>query len=98
MGLHRLSNGFLNSRLQKAHPLQGEELVAAVEAALRSVNLWAGGIGMQPCGTYSGGMKRRLSVAISLMGSPGVAYLDEPSTVRAGLAKSRCRTKSPKAM
>ena len=60
--------------------------MAAVEAALRSVNLWTGGIGMQPCGTYSGGMKRRLSVAISLMGSPGVAYLDEPSTVRAGLA------------
>ena len=30
---------------------------------------------------YSGGMKRRLSVAISFIGDPLVAYLDEPSTV-----------------
>jgi ABC-type Na+ transport system ATPase subunit NatA len=33
-------------------------------------------------GKYSGGMKRRLSVAISFVGSPKVVYLDEPSTVR----------------
>ena len=30
--------------------------------------------------TFSGGMKRRLSVAVSAMGSPCVVYLDEPST------------------
>lgn len=30
--------------------------------------------------TFSGGMKRRLSVAISLIGNPLVVYLDEPST------------------
>ena len=30
---------------------------------------------------YSGGMKRRLSVAISFIGDPLVVYLDEPSTV-----------------
>jgi ABC-type multidrug transport system ATPase subunit len=29
---------------------------------------------------HHAGMKRRLSVAISLVGSPKVAYLDEPST------------------
>ena len=34
-----------------------------------------------PC---SGGMKRRLSVAISLVGDPLVVYLDEPSTGGAG--------------
>ena len=34
----------------------------------------------RPCGKYSGGMKRRLSVANSLVGSPKVVYLDEPST------------------
>ena len=28
----------------------------------------------------SGGMKRRLSVAISLVGDPKIVYLDEPST------------------
>jgi ABC-type multidrug transport system ATPase subunit len=29
---------------------------------------------------YSGGMKRRLSVAVALIGSPKVVYMDEPST------------------
>jgi ABC-type multidrug transport system ATPase subunit len=31
-------------------------------------------------GAYSGGMRRRLSVAISLLGDPLVVYLDEPTT------------------
>uniref|UniRef100_A0A0E0M0B7 ABC transporter domain-containing protein n=1 Tax=Oryza punctata TaxID=4537 RepID=A0A0E0M0B7_ORYPU len=31
-------------------------------------------------GKYSGGMKRRLSVAISLIGDPKVVFMDEPST------------------
>jgi hypothetical protein len=53
-----------------------------VEAALRSVNLWNGRVGDKPAGAYSGGMKRRLSVAVSFMGDPLVVYLDEPSTVR----------------
>lgn len=29
-------------------------------------------------GSYSGGMKRRLSVAISLIGDPKLVFLDEP--------------------
>lgn len=29
-------------------------------------------------GTYSGGMKRRLSVAISGIGNPSVIFMDEP--------------------
>ena len=60
--------------------LVGRELDAAVEAGLRSVNLWNGGVADKQVRTFSGGMKRRLSVAISLIGDPQVVYLDEPST------------------
>jgi len=34
----------------------------------------------RPAGTYSGGNKRKLSVAIALIGSPKCVFLDEPST------------------
>jgi ABC-2 type transport system ATP-binding protein len=32
------------------------------------------------CGTYSGGMRRRLDLAASLIASPPVVFLDEPTT------------------
>ena len=32
------------------------------------------------CGTYSGGNKRKLNLAMALMGSPPILFLDEPST------------------
>ncbi|XP_010515085.1 PREDICTED: ABC transporter A family member 8-like isoform X2 [Camelina sativa] len=60
--------------------LKGVVLTQAVEESLRSVNLFHGGIGEKQVGKYSGGMKRRLSVAISLIGNPKVVYMDEPST------------------
>jgi ABC-2 type transport system ATP-binding protein len=34
----------------------------------------------QPVGTYSGGMRRRLDLAMTLVGSPEIIFLDEPTT------------------
>ncbi len=36
--------------------------------------------GNKRAGTYSGGMKRRLDIAMSLVGAPAVTFLDEPTT------------------
>jgi len=37
-------------------------------------------VGSNRVGSYSGGMKRRLSVAISSIGEPDIIFLDEPTT------------------
>lgn len=39
-------------------------------------------------GSYSGGMKRRLSVAIALIGDPKLVILDEPVCVRSKIFPS----------
>jgi len=36
--------------------------------------------GARRAGTYSGGMRRRLDIAMSLVGDPSVVFLDEPTT------------------
>lgn len=36
--------------------------------------------GDRPASTYSGGMRRRLDIAMSLIGDPPVIFLDEPTT------------------
>ncbi|RLN05065.1 hypothetical protein C2845_PM13G11640 [Panicum miliaceum] len=60
--------------------LTGAALIQAVEDSLKSVNLFHSGFGDKSVNKYSGGMKRRLSVAIALIGNPKVVYMDEPST------------------
>ncbi|KAL2613896.1 hypothetical protein R1flu_025588 [Riccia fluitans] len=60
--------------------LKGRALTNAVDASLKSVNLFGKGVGNKRVRAYSGGMKRRLSVAISLIGDPKVVYMDEPGT------------------
>lgn len=37
-------------------------------------------VGGRRVGTYSGGMRRRLDIAMSLIGDPAVVFLDEPTT------------------
>merc|ERR1711968_410963 len=56
----------------------GQNLTKMVDIALKAVNLKKFRT-MLSC-EYSGGMKRRLSCANSLIGNPQLVYLDEPST------------------
>ncbi|KDD76814.1 hypothetical protein H632_c97p3, partial [Helicosporidium sp. ATCC 50920] len=57
-----------------------EETTAASAARDLLVQLGLEEAARRPCGTYSGGMLRRLSVALALVGGPSVVLLDEPST------------------
>ncbi|GAM24437.1 hypothetical protein SAMD00019534_076120 [Acytostelium subglobosum LB1] len=58
--------------------MKGKQLSNAVYEGLKQVNLHEET--SKKSGEYSGGMRRRLSVACSLMGNPKIVLLDEPST------------------
>jgi ABC-2 type transport system ATP-binding protein len=51
---------------------------AVAEALLERFSLTEAG--SRRVGTYSGGMRRRLDIAMSLIGDPPVVFLDEPTT------------------
>src|SRR5215204_2960740 len=55
-----------------------KEAKARSETLLERVGL--SGAGDRKIGTYSGGMRRRLDLALSLVHSPGIIFLDEPTT------------------
>ena len=56
----------------------GAEADKEMKNLLESVQLWD--VRDKQSGKYSGGMRRRLSVAIASVGSPKVMFLDEPTT------------------
>jgi len=52
-----------------------DEIATQISSLLRDVNLETAAEHL--VGTFSGGMRRRLSVAIALIGNPKVVFLDE---------------------
>lgn len=55
-----------------------DQIDAAVNAKISEMGLTE--YADRAAGTYSGGNKRKLSVAIAMIGDPAIAFLDEPST------------------
>ncbi|KAJ3297206.1 hypothetical protein HK104_000723 [Borealophlyctis nickersoniae] len=64
------------ARLKGVHPSKEK---AVVEASMRTVQL-NGAFASRLSKGLSGGEKRRLSIAIALVGEPAVVFLDEPTT------------------
>jgi ABC-2 type transport system ATP-binding protein len=60
------------------HPLDRREGRRRVEELLQRFDLVAAA--GKPAATYSGGMRRRLDLAMTLVGTPRVIFLDEPTT------------------
>ena len=57
-----------------------EELPNAIEEALNDMDLPLSEHRNSVVKTFSAGMKRKLSIAISLFADPKVVFLDEPTT------------------
>jgi len=58
--------------------INDEDIDSVVDAKIREMGLTE--YANRYAGTYSGGNKRKLSVAIAMIGEPSIVFLDEPST------------------
>jgi ABC-2 type transport system ATP-binding protein len=78
-GVDREATGRENLRLQgQVHGLGGRKLEARISELLESFGL--ADAADRLARTYSGGMERRLDIAIGLVHRPSVLFLDEPTT------------------
>jgi len=78
-GFDVAATGRENLELQGAiYDLRGAELRRRVDAALERFGLTEAA--NRPARTYSGGMGRRLDLAMGLLHEPSVLFLDEPTT------------------
>lgn len=66
-------NLYMVGRLKHLSDVRGK-----TEELLEKFNLT--GAGNHRVGTYSGGMRRKLDIAMSIIGSPPIIFLDEPTT------------------
>jgi ABC-2 type transport system ATP-binding protein len=74
-----LSTGRENLELiGRLHRVPGPELRRRVDELLELMSLTE--VGRKLAGTYSGGMKRRLDLALALAHRPRILFLDEPTT------------------
>jgi ABC-2 type transport system ATP-binding protein len=64
--------------MAKLHHLTRREASRRATDLLRKFDLVDAG--QKPAATYSGGMRRRLDLAMTLVGDPSVIFLDEPTT------------------
>ena len=68
----RLKGGIAKSSGQSTY----EAIEAEVERRLVEVKFTSIGDGEKPVGTLSGGMKRKVLIAVALLGDPEVVFLD----------------------
>ena len=60
-----------------------DAIEAEVDRRLQDIKFTSEEDGDKPLGTYSGGMKRKVSIAMALLGDPEVVFLDEPTAGKA---------------